>query len=736
MNEPLPTAVPVLPPPGPDAPDANRPAADPAGPAVRMLRAGGVAVVVSLPADGLPEVLHWGRDLGELSADDLDQLRLARTRPVSRSALDEPWPLTVLPGEHDGWEGRPGLAAHRGGRAEHPRWTVAEVRVETGTLRVRAEAEGLRLDSELSLDAAGVLRLAHELTNTADAPLALAALETVLPVGERVGEVLDFTGRWTRERVPQRRVLAQGGHVRETRRGRTGHDAPYVLALGTPGFSTSAGELWAVHLAWSGDAVYRHDALPEAGPLLGAGPLLRAGEIELAPGESFRAPTAAFVWSDRGTDGIGTRLHRSLRSRTSHPRGPRPVVLNTWEAVYFQHDLGRLAALADTAAAVGVERFVLDDGWFRGRRDDKAGLGDWTVDPEVWPRGLHPIVDKVRSLGMQFGLWFEPEMVNPDSDLARDHPEWMLQPLDAGIRAWRGQYVLNLAHPAAFDHLLESISAIVAEYRLDYIKWDQNRDLIEAVHEGRANVHRHTEAVYRLLDRLRARHPSLEIESCASGGARVDLGILERTDRVWASDTNDPIERLAIQRWTELLLPLELIGSHIGPPVAHTTYRAAGLDFRIATALFGSAGIEWDLTSCTPDELKRLREGIACYRRLRGLLHTGALTHPDTADDGADATAVIAEDRSHAAVRLARHATAGRALAPLLRVPGLDLLARYRVTPVPELRAPRGLDEAPPPWLAHGLLLPGSVLADVGIQPPLLAPGEALVLELVREPRG
>jgi alpha-galactosidase len=739
MNEPLPGVAPTPTTPGPAhdrAPHEAALIAPPGDKGVQVLRAGGVALVVDLGGDGLPEVLHWGRDLGDLGADDLAQLRLARSRPVSPSALDEPWPLTLLPGEHDGWEGRPGFAAHRAGRTEHPRWTVAEVRAEPERLLVRATAEGLALDIELVLDDAGVLRLAHQLTNTAAAPLALTGLETVLPVGDRVGEVLDFTGRWTRERAPQRRALPQGSHVRETRRGRTGHDAPFVLALGTLGFSESAGEVWAVHLAWSGDAVYRHDALPEARPLLGAGPLLRSGEIELASGASFRTPTAVFVWTDQGADGIGARLHRSLRARPSHPRGPRPVVLNTWEAVYFQHDLGRLEALADTAAAIGVERFVLDDGWFRGRRDDRAGLGDWTVDPEVWPEGLHPIADKVRSLDMQFGLWFEPEMVNPDSELAREHPEWMLQPLDAGIRSWRGQYVLNVAHPAAFDYLLESISAIVQEYRLDYIKWDQNRDLIEATHQGRANVLRHTEAVYRLLDRLRARHPALEIESCASGGARVDLGVLERTDRVWASDTNDPIERLAIQRWTELLLPLELIGSHIGPPVAHTTHRATELDFRIATALFGHAGIEWDITACTPSELERLRAGIAGYKRLRGLLHTGALTHPGTGDDGATATAVVDEDRGHALIRLARHATADRALAPMLRFPGLDPDRRYRVAPVPELAVPRGLDDTPPPWLEGGLVLPGSVLAEVGVQPPLLAPGEALVLELVREPQG
>ncbi|MEV3936524.1 alpha-galactosidase [Glycomyces sp. NPDC049804] len=715
------------------APDADTGLGPDEGGKTRMLWGGGVSVVVHLPEQGLPEVLHWGRDLGDLGHSDFEQMRRARTRSVSPSALDAPWPLTLVPGEPDGWEGRPGLAAHRAGRIQHVRWTVAdagfETDVDTGTLHVRAEAPGLLLRSELRLDDAGVLRIAHEIVNTAEEALSLAAFEAVMPVDDRAADALDFTGRWTRERAPQRGPLAQGSRVRETRRGRTGHDSPFALVLGTPGFDSAAGEVWAVHLAWSGDAVYRHDALPEARTLLGAGPLLRPGEIELAPGESFRTPDAVFVWSDKGLDGLGERVHRSLRSRPSHPREPRPVVLNTWEAVYFKHDLERLEALARTAAEIGVERFVLDDGWFLGRRDDSAGLGDWTVDPGVWPEGLHPIVRTVRSLGMQFGLWFEPEMVNPDSDLVREHPEWLLQP--PSTRAWRGQYALDLTRPEAFEHLLKSISALVSEYGLDYIKWDQNRDLIEAVHDGRANVHKHTAAVYRLLDRLRALHPKLEIESCASGGARVDLGVLDRTDRVWASDTNDPLERLAIQRWTELLLPLELIGSHIGPPTAHTTHRASGLDFRIATALFGSFGIEWDITSCTPEELDRLRRAIACYRRLRGLLHTGTVSHFDTGDDGTTATAVLSEDRTRAVVRVARHATGNRALATSLRVPGLDPEARYRVAPVPELQAPRGLDEVPPPWLFQGALrLPGSVLADVGVQLPLLAPGEALVLEI------
>ncbi|MCP2636035.1 alpha-galactosidase [Microbacterium sp. HD4P20] len=696
-----------------------------------VLRRGGVEVVLAL-GDGLPEVLHWGPPLG---AVDLDQLTLASRRQVSPSALDQPWPLTLLPNEHDGWEGRPGFSAHRAGRVAIPRWHSARVTGDDVRATVAAVAEGLRLSIDLRLDDAGVLRITPEIVNTGDDNLELSILEATMPVGDVAAGTLDFGGRWTRERSPQRSRILEGSRVRESRRGRTGHDAPMLLALGTSGFDSRAGEIWAVHFAWSADSVYRYDALPEARTIVGAGPLLRPGEVVLGPGARFRAPTSVFVWSDEGLDGVSDRFHRSLRAREHHPSTPRLVTLNTWEAVYFRHDLGRLRALADTAADIGVERFVLDDGWFRGRRNDRAGLGDWVVDTTIWPDGLHPLVEAVRAHGMQFGLWFEPEMVNVDSDLARRHPDWLLQDPEAGVRAWRHQYVLDVANPAVFDYLLESLSRLVAEYELDYIKWDQNRDLIEAVHGGRASVHRQTVAVYALLNEMRRRHPNLEIESCASGGARVDLGVLEHTDRVWASDTNDPIERLDIQRWTELLIPLELIGAHVGPPVTHTTGRETSLSLRIAVALFGSFGIEWDISECTTDELNQLRDGIAAYKRLRGLLHSGILAHPDGGDDGLRITTVTSQDAGRALVRIARIASSDRALPRLLQVPHLDPGAQYLVRTVPELPPPRRIEPTIPPWMEQGqLILTGAALVHHGIRLPLLGPGQALVLELQKVP--
>lgn len=409
-----------------------------------------------------------------------------------------------------------------------------------------------------------MLAVHSEITRHPDAdpaPYDLAQVTALLPLPRRAGEILDFTGKWSRERSPQRRPLAHGTHARDVRRGKPGLDSPYLVAVGVPGFGFREGEVWGVHVAWSGDQRYLVEQLPEGAgvhaAVLGGGELLRAGEVRLAPGDTHRTPVCHYAWSGAGLDGLAGRFHTLLRDRPGHPRRPRPVILNSWEAVYFDHDPERLLRLADRAAEVGVERFVLDDGWFRGRRSDRAGLGDWTVDREVWPDGLTPLADHVRSLGMEFGLWVEPEMVNLGSDLARRHPEWVLAPARGAGPAARQQHVLDLSHPGVVDHLLGALDALVTEYGIAYLKWDHNREVHEAVNgpADRPAARAQVEALYGLLDTLRQRHPALEIESCASGGGRVDLGILARTDRVWASDCNDPVERQSIQRWTGQLLP-------------------------------------------------------------------------------------------------------------------------------------------------------------------------------------
>ncbi|MFP5372456.1 MAG: alpha-galactosidase, partial [Actinomycetes bacterium] len=404
------------------------------------------------------------------------------------------------------------------------------------------------------------------------------------------------------------------------------------------------------------------------------------------------------------------------------------VILNTWEAVYFDQDLDKLKALADRGAEVGAERFVLDDGWFGGRRDDTSSLGDWTVSAEVWPEGLGPLIEHVHSLGMEFGLWVEPEMVNLDSDLARAHPEWLFSAGGRVGRPSRHQHVLDLGHPGAYEHVRSHLDALLSTYDIAYLKWDHNRYLNDAGHApgGEPGVHAHTLAVYRLMDELRAAHPDLEIEACSAGGGRVDLGVLEHTQRVWASDCIDPLERQQIQRWTQLLLPPELVGTHVGSPRAHTTHRRHDLQFRAGTAIWGHMGIEWDLTRASEEERAELAEWVRLHKELRPLLHGGTVVNADHPDDAIWVNGVVSAARDEAVYGVVCVHRPVTWPPGMLRLPGLDPDRRYRVA----MLSP-GSDEhalvGRPAWTRHGLTATGRALATAGLQiPPLHA--EHLVL--------
>jgi alpha-galactosidase len=464
---------------------------------------------------------------------------------------------------------------------------------------------------------------------------------------------------------------------------------------------------------------------------LAGGELQLAGEVILAPGESIQTPWVIGSWGDGLTE-LSARFHEELRARPQHPRRPRPVTLNTWEAVYFDHSLAKLTLLADAAASVGVERFVLDDGWFAGRRDDTTGLGDWVVDATVWPDGLHPLVDHVHSLGREFGLWGEPEMINPDSDLARRHPDWILRGRMSLPPSARQQQVLDLAHPDAYDYITRQLHALLDEYPIAYLKWDHNRDLVDAASgpEGVARVRAHTLAVYRLLDELRVARPGLEIESCASGGARVDLGIMDRTDRIWTSVGLDPLERLTNQRYTGLVVPPELMGMHLTSPVVHSSRRTVSLGLSGAVALFGHFGIEWDLTAVDDDTREEISEWVRLAKRLRPLVASGRMIHADGRDRGIDVRGMVAADAASAVFTITQVETSIASPAGRIRLPGLEADRRYRLR---VLTTPNGEDDAgqsPLAWTQHDTVLTGRELEAVGLRPPVQYPQQSTVVEL------
>ena len=689
------------------------------------LEVAGVGLLVDL-SDGDPVIVHWGAPLGA-HVPDAAVLGAA----VPHSNFDAPIRPSVLPQVARGWRGRPAVRGSRsGGRAFSP--LLALTGVEEGeaslTLRLADGAAGLEATVRLSLTPSGLLLLDGELTNTGDDAYGLDRFDVVLPVPAQARESLDTTGRWAREKHPQRRAIDQGTWVRSGRHGRTGHDGTAVIAAGTGGFGWRSGEVWALHLGWSGNHEAFVDALAAGQTVIGAGELLEPGEIVLAPGESYRTPTAYAAYAADGLDGVSARFHDWMRARPQHPSSPRPVVLNPWEAVYFDHDLATLKELADVAARVGVERFVLDDGWFGHRRNDLAGLGDWWVDAAVWPDGLGPLIDHVRGLGLQFGLWVEPEMINEDSDLAREHPDWISGPADRTSIEWRHQQVVDLANPEAFEHILGRLDALLTEYPIDYFKWDQNRDQLELGHDGGASTHAQTLAAYRLFDELKRRHPKLEIESCSSGGARVDLGALQRTDRVWASDTNDALERQTIQRWTQLIIPPEIVGAHVGPTTSHSTGRTHDLEFRAATALFGHFGIEWDLRTAAEDDLAALTGAIDVYKAWRDVIHAGRMVRVDHPDPASQVTGVVAHDGGRAIFSWATLATSAAETPPPVRLPGLDPERLYRVrtaVPVPDAHV---IERGAPAWLAEGAVLSGTALAVLGLPVPILNPEHAILI--------
>ncbi|GAB7045796.1 alpha-galactosidase [Catenuloplanes indicus] len=665
-----------------------------------------------------PAVVHWGADLGDLPAPALAAIADASVPAVPPSSIDVPLWLPLLPSFTDGWSERPGLDGFFTDRSPV---SFRDWSTDAGAGWISVTADGpLAITTRLELSEEGVLRMRHTVVNRGTSDFVLTALDLQLPVPDRAREVLDFSGLWAHERRPQRGELRQGAWMRESRHGRPGHDDAFLLVAGVPGFGFRGGEVWAAHLAWSGDKrVWA--ARSALGPaVLGAGELLGAGEVTLAPGDEYCTPWLVAVWSDRGLDGLSDRLHPWIRGRSELHR-PRPVVLNTWEAVYFAQDLDTLGALADAAGAVGVERFVLDDGWFTGRRDDRRALGDWFVDAEVWPSGLHPLIKRVHDAGMDFGLWVEPEMVSPSSQLAAAHPDWVLGA--SGGPTWRFQRVLDLSRPGAYGYVLERLNALLNEYPIAFLKWDHNRDVLTP-----GVAHAQTTALYRLLRELRVAHPDVEIESCASGGGRVDLGILELVDRFWTSDTNDPLDRQSIQRWTSVLVPPEYLGGHLGDKAAHITGRTTDLAFRQATALFGSAGIEWNLLHATPGERDAIAEWIALHKRLRELLHTGRVVRADTADPAQLVHGVVAQDRRSAIVAYVTLDAPQAALPAPLRIPGLDQNRLYTVRP---LLTGAVTQDAPPPWLASGsVTLPGRVLSEVGLAMPLLKPQQAALFEV------
>jgi alpha-galactosidase len=669
---------------------------------------------------GIPEVIYWGARLP--AHEDLSQLAAASRHDITGGMVDALPALSLSPEPGRAFQGQPGhLLAEADGTPLNPAFGFLKAEETPGHLILVSAADGLTLSHRITAHPTGVLTL--QTTLTADRAIRVHWLAAPVLPAPQTGHMIDIHGKWTGEFQLVHTKWAPGIRLREARTGRSGHEHPPYLILADDSCTNTQGIAHALHYAWSGGHRMVAEELPDGRRQVQFGAPMGA---ETRAGTYFQTAELIAAHSTQGLNGIGATFQHDIRDRVvqwPNRARPRPVHYNCWEAVYFRHSLPELSDIATRAAALGAERFVLDDGWFGKRNDDTTSLGDWTIDRQKWPYGLHPLIAHIHKLGMTFGLWFEPEMVNPDSDLFRAHPDWMLGPRDQ--TTGRNQMVLDLANPAVRDNLFAQVSAILTEYPIDYIKWDHNR-LLPVVDTAQ------THGIYDLLSRLRTAHPSVEIESCASGGGRIDAGILARTQRVWLSDSNDALERLRMQHDAALFLPAAITGSHVGPRHCHTSGRVLPMAFRAWVAAQRHMGFEMDLRELTADEASTLQKVTTWWKANRDWTMSGTIHRLDAADPAVTAEMQIAHDGHRFVLFAGQSETSSQILPRPLRLAGLEPDASYTVSLINPEDAPRH-SRGPNALKSGPLTLSGQALMAQGLLLPMAWPATMWVVEGMRQ---
>jgi len=700
---------------------------------IRRLDAGAATLLFDLRR-GYAELVAFGPRLP--ANEDCEALCDAARRAPHESEPDFIVPNSVLPLCGSGYAGTSAVELCRAGRelppVAAPLECVSNAALAAATdvrFSLRDEHRQISIASHWWTLLSGVIVVESTVTNTAAAALQVARCASlVLPLPRWAKTVVHYDGRWSAEmhesRTALRSALRIGGR---SAGGRPGFTAGQWLSFEAADTSEYHGCCFAVHLEWSGDHEWQLETDANGDAVLTIGTPLSPGEIELAQGESFVAPRALIALGTQGRASLRNLWHRHVRDlvlpRSSRTQ-PRKVHLNTWEACGFALTLPRLEQLAADAAALGVERFVLDDGWFSGRRDDRTSLGDWWPSPQIFPQGLAPLIKKIQALGMDFGLWVEPEMLSPNSELYRAHPDWYIYVEGQVQPTQRHQLVLDLARPEVEAYLLAMLDDLLNKYAIAYLKWDHNRELFPTGGRRVAQVR----TLYRLLDALRARHPQVEIETCASGGGRVDFSMLARCARFWASDNNDPLERVRLNRAWWQFLPLGSCGNHVGPDPNPITGRSLPMDYRAKIALFGHMGIEADPARMSDDDRRVLAAHVALYKSWRAVLHEGELYEIVHDETGVFGWLSVTHARALALV-VQQEFTRYFETAPV-QLGGLDRSRCYRVKllePWPSLAARYLLDAAR--W-REGVVLSGEALATQGLRLPLRHPATAWLISL------
>ena len=545
---------------------------------------------------------------------------------IRNSCGDDVTDLRVL-----SWEVSPGKPALPGLPS-----TYAEEEKEAETLSFLLEDSltGLRVTARFTVFAeSGAVARSLFLENRGSAPLTVTSLLSAsVPFWRGDFDILHLNGAWARERRIFRTPACQGEFRIQSARGASGHEENPFLALCDRNADEFSGSVWGISLVYSGSftASCRVDNFGHARLSAGLNPDVFSWQLD--PGESLSSPEAVLVYSAEGLNGLSQQYHRLYRTRLA--RGfwrdrPRPVLINNWEGTYFDFNEDRLVAIAEKAAEIGIELFVLDDGWFGKRNADDCSLGDWVVNRDKLPGGLSSLSGKLHALGLQFGLWFEPEMVSPDSDLYRAHPDWCLHVDGRPRTEARQQLILDLSRPEVQDYIIASVSGILSSSGVDYVKWDMNRNMTEAFssvlppERKKETQHRYMLGLYRVLESITSAFPQILFESCSGGGGRFDPGMLYYMPQTWTSDDTDAVERLKLQYGTSVVYPASSMGAHVSAVPNHQTGRITCLKMRGDVALSGNFGFELDLTKFTPEELAEAGKLVSRVKQLRNLTREG-----------------------------------------------------------------------------------------------------------------
>ena len=453
-----------------------------------------------------------------------------------------------------------------------------------------------------------------------------------IDMDNREFEAISLHGSWARERQIQTVPVSHAKLSVESTRGESSHQDHPFLALKTKGTDQEHGEVYAMHFVYSGNfkALVQNDQFDQVRMMMGIHP--EDFKWKLMPGEEFQAPEVVMVYSHEGLGRMSRIFHDFYREhliRSPYKNKKRPILINNWEATYFEFNTEKLIAIAKQASKLGIEMLVMDDGWFGNRFDDNRALGDWIVNEEKLPGGLKYLVDEVNKLGMKFGIWFEPEMISPESELYKEHPDWAIAIKGRTATRSRNQYVLDLSRRDVLEHTYESVAKILRSANIEYVKWDMNRQLTDLgsaclpVDQMGELYHRYVLAVYELQERLMKEFPYLLLENCSGGGARFDPGMLYYSPQIWCSDDTDAIERLKIQEGTALIYPLSAMGAHVSDCPNHTVGRVTPFETRGYVALAGTFGYELDVTKIPEKDRKMIPEQVAMYHKYNDLVREG-----------------------------------------------------------------------------------------------------------------